>query len=285
MSTSVCKCERDMQNWGEPEQMPKSGLFGVCLVKHTSALRTYFSLKYRLQTDSIRLFTEYSPHKQMLFAALRLHDHINISLIFACLIRHLRTDVDTALHDNFMCLNPRCECIYRTKGFNRCQILSLPQFSNFQKLILLGPIGTKAAIAPSMEDGRNCVDGHFIQKAPVFELSSEVVRGLSICRWPGRAQIFHYSSSLVYQLDGAHSPESMQHCITWFKQTTANLNIKQVLRPQPTGMVCFAVTVLMWYVDHARPCMDQISTYLCGLSHHPWQQLAHNQEKIMYFQT
>ncbi len=36
----------------------------------------------------------------MLYTALRLHVHINISLISACLIRHLRTDVDAVLQDN-----------------------------------------------------------------------------------------------------------------------------------------------------------------------------------------
>ncbi len=65
--------------------------------KYTSIsvwLQTYFSLKYRLQTDSVRLFPERSPHKRMLFSAPRLHVHINISLIFAHLMWHLCTDVD-----------------------------------------------------------------------------------------------------------------------------------------------------------------------------------------------
>ncbi len=58
------------------------------------ALRMYFSLTYWLQTDSVRLFTEGSLHKQILFAAPRLLVYINISLISTCLIRHSRTDVD-----------------------------------------------------------------------------------------------------------------------------------------------------------------------------------------------
>ncbi len=69
--------------------------------KYTSTsvwLRTYFSLKYRLQTDSIRLFIKHSLHKQMLFSALRLHVHINISLIFTHLIWYSRTHVYAALH-------------------------------------------------------------------------------------------------------------------------------------------------------------------------------------------
>ncbi len=38
MSTSVCEHERDMQDWGKPEQMPKSGLFSVCLVKRMPSI-------------------------------------------------------------------------------------------------------------------------------------------------------------------------------------------------------------------------------------------------------
>ncbi len=48
------------------------------------ALQMYFSLKCRLQTDSIRLFSKCWPHKWMLFAAPRLHIYINIS---TCLVR------------------------------------------------------------------------------------------------------------------------------------------------------------------------------------------------------
>ncbi len=63
----------------------------VCLVfaqlNVCPVLRTYFSLKYQLQTGNIRLFTEHSPHKQMQFAAPRLLVYINIFLISACLVR------------------------------------------------------------------------------------------------------------------------------------------------------------------------------------------------------
>ncbi len=46
-------------------------LFVGCPNEGTSTsvrLRTYFSFKYRLQTDSIRLLAEHLPHKRMLFA-------------------------------------------------------------------------------------------------------------------------------------------------------------------------------------------------------------------------
>ncbi len=58
----------------------------------------YFPLKYRLQTDSVRLFTECLPHKQMLFTATRLHVNIDISLNSTCLIWRSRTDLDVAFH-------------------------------------------------------------------------------------------------------------------------------------------------------------------------------------------
>ncbi len=51
------------------------------------ALRMYFSLKYRLQMDSVWMFTECSPYKRILFATPRLHIRINISIISICLIR------------------------------------------------------------------------------------------------------------------------------------------------------------------------------------------------------
>ncbi len=70
----------------------------IRLVKQTLSLQMYFSLKYRLQTDSDQLFTEHSPHKRMLFAVPWLHVDINISLTSICLIRHSLTDLDAAWH-------------------------------------------------------------------------------------------------------------------------------------------------------------------------------------------
>ncbi len=76
------------------------------------ALRTYFSLKYQLQTDSVRLFTKCSSHKQMLFVVPQLHIRISISIISACLIWHSRTDVDAA------------SCTAWTR-FDRCQSIQV----------------------------------------------------------------------------------------------------------------------------------------------------------------
>ncbi len=124
-STSVHKCERACRIETNPNECPiraKNGLFGTCLgskwgnipdlfilsreAKYKSSsvqLRTYFSLKYRLQTDSVRLFKECSPHKRMLFTSPRLHIHINISLISTCLIR-VRIAFAFALHSHSHCI-------------------------------------------------------------------------------------------------------------------------------------------------------------------------------------
>ncbi len=79
-----------------PNEYQKVVCLAFASLNICAALRTYFSLKYRLQTDNVRLFTKCSPHKRMLFAALRLHVHINISLNSACFIQHSHTEVDMA---------------------------------------------------------------------------------------------------------------------------------------------------------------------------------------------
>ncbi len=61
-------------------------------------LGMYFSLKCQLQTDSVRLFAEHTPHKRMKVNAVRLHVYI---MLFACVfvfVSHSRTDVDVAWH-------------------------------------------------------------------------------------------------------------------------------------------------------------------------------------------
>ncbi len=59
-------------------------------------LRTYFSLKYWFQMNSVRLFAEHTPHKQMKANAVQLHDHImRFTCVFA-FISHSRTHADAA---------------------------------------------------------------------------------------------------------------------------------------------------------------------------------------------
>ncbi len=99
MSTSVCECEWGMRDWGKLERIPKSGLFGIRLVKRTSSNANVFCFEVPVLKDSVWLFTERFLRKQMLFAAPRLPIQINISLISACLTRHLCTDVDVRLNE------------------------------------------------------------------------------------------------------------------------------------------------------------------------------------------
>lgn len=49
-------------------------------------------------------------------------------------------------------------------------------------------------------------------------LPSEYVQGLATVRWPGRGDIFTDSDSdnLTYFIDGAHTPESVASCASWF---------------------------------------------------------------------
>jgi folylpolyglutamate synthase len=56
-------------------------------------------------------------------------------------------------------------------------------------------------------------------------LPKQVIRGLATANLQGRAQIVRLQeddispSNLVFYLDGAHSPESMEICANWFSHT------------------------------------------------------------------
>ncbi|CAN6323570.1 unnamed protein product [Urochloa humidicola] len=75
-------------------------------------------------------------------------------------------------------------------------------------------------------------------------LPDHFIKGLSSACLQGRAQIVpdpqvysendkHGNSSLVFYLDGAHSPESMEMCARWFAHVTNNDRIQQVSLEQP----------------------------------------------------
>lgn len=51
-----------------------------------------------------------------------------------------------------------------------------------------------------------------------LELPKEYVAGLERVRWPGRAEIFddEEAAGLTFFVDGAHTPESIGACATWF---------------------------------------------------------------------
>ncbi|XP_062205110.1 folylpolyglutamate synthase-like isoform X2 [Phragmites australis] len=75
-------------------------------------------------------------------------------------------------------------------------------------------------------------------------LPDQFIEGLSSACLQGRAQIIpdpqlnsehdkHRNSSLVFYLDGAHSPESMEICARWFSHVTNSDGVKEVSSEQP----------------------------------------------------
>ncbi len=135
-------------------------LFVGCPNECTSTsvwLRTYFSLKYRLQVDSIRLFAKHTPHKRMKVNAVCLHGYI---MRFACVLCSC-TDVGAALHmqNAGICSHPTmksnlCQadlcCLLQRRNFVASYIMNLwhPAFSYFQLfpifIIFIFKLGTFA---------------------------------------------------------------------------------------------------------------------------------------------
>lgn len=57
------------------------------------------------------------------------------------------------------------------------------------------------------------------EEMTVTSVSVETVQGLRNCRWPGRYQKIKADYAQFY-LDGAHTKESMEICVDWFKENT-----------------------------------------------------------------
>ena len=53
--------------------------------------------------------------------------------------------------------------------------------------------------------------------ASPFQILAPDALGLALARWPGRSQILK-RKGVAYYIDGAHTPESIEACIDWFKQ-------------------------------------------------------------------
>ncbi|XP_055955462.1 folylpolyglutamate synthase, mitochondrial-like isoform X2 [Patella vulgata] len=71
----------------------------------------------------------------------------------------------------------------------------------------------------------NCIASEVLSKSnicgiPVLNidrLTDEEKQGLSECKWYGRNQIVH-KPGITYYLDGAHTKDSMQQCVSWFNE-------------------------------------------------------------------
>uniref|UniRef100_A0A672HL00 Folylpolyglutamate synthase n=1 Tax=Salarias fasciatus TaxID=181472 RepID=A0A672HL00_SALFA len=61
-----------------------------------------------------------------------------------------------------------------------------------------------------------------------FQPSMAMLRGLQETEWPGRSQTLS-CGPVTYYLDGAHTAESMQACVSWFSQETLHRDLKVLL--------------------------------------------------------
>ncbi|KAM9735544.1 folylpolyglutamate synthase, mitochondrial-like isoform 2-T2 [Menidia menidia] len=66
----------------------------------------------------------------------------------------------------------------------------------------------------------DCPDLNGVPQASSFKPSPLMVKGLADTHWPGRGQTLK-RGAVTYFLDGAHTMLSIQACVRWFKETTA----------------------------------------------------------------
>lgn len=74
---------------------------------------------------------------------------------------------------------------------------------------------------------------HYAEIPEHFSMD-KVAIGLASCKWPGRTQILRCSVADFF-LDGAHTLESIQSCISWFKYMTGKRNGPKILIFNTTG--------------------------------------------------
>lgn len=53
------------------------------------------------------------------------------------------------------------------------------------------------------------------EQLPGYFISEKTAKALAVCRWPGRCQLIR-RDNMVYHLDGAHTPQSIEFCAQWF---------------------------------------------------------------------
>ena len=102
-------------------------------------------------------------------------------------------------------------------------------------------------------------------------LPDQFIKGLSIACLQGRAQIVpdpqvnseykNTSCPLVFYLDGAHSPESMEMCAKWFthvtkKDVTQPGSLEQPHSGRNSKKVCYA---LQWQPFGLSQCLNSLS--------------------------
>ncbi|XP_068191487.1 folylpolyglutamate synthase, mitochondrial-like [Antennarius striatus] len=65
-----------------------------------------------------------------------------------------------------------------------------------------------------------CVENGSLLKGNPFKISAIMLKGLAAVEWSGRAQTLKHGA-VTYFLDGAHTMRSIQVCVDWFKEASA----------------------------------------------------------------
>ena len=68
-----------------------------------------------------------------------------------------------------------------------------------------------------------------------IEMNENFKSGLEQCFWPGRNQIIKSADNVTYYLDGAHTVESIDQFIKWFKEEDCDRDARNVLLFNYTG--------------------------------------------------
>ncbi|CAL7947848.1 unnamed protein product [Xylocopa violacea] len=71
--------------------------------------------------------------------------------------------------------------------------------------------------------------------SPVTVSKDKIVRGLLLCKWPGRMQCLRSSIGNFF-LDGAHTIESMECCISWFIDASSRSKGNKILIFNTSGI-------------------------------------------------
>lgn len=65
-------------------------------------------------------------------------------------------------------------------------------------------------------------DAETVPMASPFTITHKMAEGVDECRWPGRTQVLH-RGPVTYFLDGAHTEDSIDYCIKWFRAASYTL--------------------------------------------------------------
>lgn len=70
-----------------------------------------------------------------------------------------------------------------------------------------------------LTDHKGLAPNLILKEALPFSITKETATGLFACRWPGRNHILESDCGRIkYFLDGAHTIESMEACVEWYKR-------------------------------------------------------------------